>query len=154
MVSKALVDPDNIQRREPIPGRLMHVRLLLKQCTVDVVNTYQKVATSSATSTARAERSEVWASLEHILKQLPCRNPLIACGDFNTPLEGIEGQTGPMIPKYDSNATADREQLTQIIQSQDLIHLNSWTRWAKTTYVSAKSQTLIDHVFTRSRHGA
>ena len=151
MISKHFVDPNNIQHQAPVPGRLMHVRLTLNRCVLDVINVYEKVASSSSVSAAKAERSDMWSSLDQLLKLLPCRNPLVMCGDFNTPLEGIEGHTGPMIPKYDSNAPADREQLTQIILAQDLVHLNSWTRSAKATYVSAKSQTLIDHVFCRSR---
>ena len=82
MVSKRLGHSDNITWQEPIPGRILHVRVKGQLQSIDLINLYQHVFRPSNLSA----RDDFWTAMQSTLDQVPARNICIAMGDLNTSL--------------------------------------------------------------------
>ncbi|CAE7499118.1 unnamed protein product, partial [Symbiodinium sp. CCMP2456] len=102
-------------------------KLTLDGAIVDVINIYQKIMT---TSLAPAEK-----------------------GDFNTPLLPMAKRVGARASLRHATRPQDVNELSDIIADHDLLHLNSWTRFAKPTYRNGSHSSLIDHIFVRHSLG-
>ena len=160
-LSSHLCDSGSILHSALLPGRLLHVRLQLTQCTVDVVNVYQKVNNTSLAvelgaashATAKQVRREVWNALSQLLRTLPSRHILILGGDFNTPVEVVPQLVGARARLFPSVIPPDAALLKDICVDHDLLHLNSWTRFAKPTFRGPSGCSLIDHLFIRHNLG-
>ncbi|CAE6931286.1 unnamed protein product, partial [Symbiodinium sp. CCMP2456] len=158
LISQSLCDAGDILHTSPVPGRVQHVRLTLDGAIVDVVNIYQKIMTTSLApaekgsvpgTTARTIRREVWSSIQRLLRSLPSRHVVIMAGDFNTPLLPMAKRVGARASFCHATRPQDVNELADIIADHDLLHLNSWTRFAKPTYRNGSHFSLIDHIFVR-----
>ena len=78
MVSKQLCSTHELSWHEPIPGRLLHVRVHGVHRSLDILNIYQHVHAPHRLD----ERSEVWHQLLTLLDNLPRRNTVMLLGDM------------------------------------------------------------------------
>ena len=161
LIHKSLTRDAVISFGEPFPGRILHVRITTQCWALDCLNIYQHTlnwqrapkaqAVSSGTKqpTAHEVRQQVWSALDRTLAKLPVRRTLLLLGDFNTPMSKHE-RAGPRVATWNSRLPSDASRLVHILEDHDLIHLNSWSKKMGPTFIWGDSQTLIDHVFTRS----
>ncbi|OLP78151.1 hypothetical protein AK812_SmicGene41706 [Symbiodinium microadriaticum] len=161
-VADHLCTAEHILHTSPIPGRILHARLALSGATVDIVNVYQKIAASSLQSTEKGHqpgttnrglRREVWTTLRKLIRGLPSRHVVVVAGDFNTPVKSVNSRVGARADILSSTPPADQGELLDLIHDCDLLHLNSWTRFAKHTFRNGDHASLIDHIFVRHSLG-
>ncbi|CAE7905105.1 unnamed protein product, partial [Symbiodinium sp. KB8] len=159
-VADHLCTAEHILHTSPIPGRILHARLALGGATVDIVNVYQKIAVSSLQSTEKGHqpgttnrgiRREVWTVLRQLIRGLPHRHVVVVAGDFNTPVKSVNSRVGARADILSSTPPADQGELLDLIHDCDLLHLNSWTRFAKHTFRHGEHASLIDHIFVRPK---
>ena len=158
LVSDNLCSSQDILHTTVIAGRLQHIRILLNECTVDVVNVYQKVHSTSLQAEAGTEpsrtpkviRKELWSSLSALLRRLPARHILVVAGDLNTPPPQDAQLVGSRVHCSDSGRhPPDLGELHDILREHRLLLLNSWSRHAKCTFHGPHGSTFIDHIYTR-----
>ncbi|CAE7822925.1 jockey\pol [Symbiodinium sp. CCMP2592] len=85
-VSERIVGAEDLDFRDVIPGRLVHVRIHnpFQDASVDIVGVYQWVKQTKDRVSNAANRSKLWAQLGRTLDSLPRRNVLLLAGDFNS----------------------------------------------------------------------
>ena len=161
-IADHLCAAEHILHTSPIPGRLLHARLTLNGATVDIVNVYQKIAVSSLLSTEKGQkpgttnrslRREVWTALRKLLRNLPTRHIVVVAGDFNTPVKSVNTRVGARADLLSSTPPSDQGEFMDLIHDCDLLHLNSWTRFAKYTFRHGDHASMIDHIFVRHSLG-
>ena len=75
-------------------GRLMHVRVDLRQTALDIVGVYQYAWTMDSSKQVLDKRLLLWNRMSAYLSSLPVRNQLLIIGDFNCSLLHVAGGTG------------------------------------------------------------
>ena len=84
MVHKRLGNSQCVMHREILKGRMQHVRVLSGPTAIDIVNTYQHVRRTQYDQEKNMEcRMRVWNALRKTVAQLPLRNTVVWCGDYN-----------------------------------------------------------------------
>ena len=156
LIADSLCTQAQISHAVPISGRVLHVRISLPQCTIDSVNVYQKIYISGAsrqekgqTCLSMEQRSQVWASIQALLRDTPQRHLLLLAGDFNTAPVQSASHVGSRAWLYPTPRVADAHRLQAILLDNQLVLLNSWTRSAVATHVCSTSSSLIDHIYVR-----
>ncbi|CAE6948820.1 Pol [Symbiodinium sp. CCMP2592] len=160
LVSRRAFTAAQVQSRDLIPGRLMHVRLEAEP-SIDIVVGYQHTWTVPKSQPGKppdkdhllAKRSEYWASLAACIDQLPRRNQLLVMADFNTDLQPDSCQVGQGVYTRRTAHAPDRAALQDMLRQYQLIALNTWSRSGRPacTYLSAgdSNQSQIDFVLSR-----
>ena len=152
LISKQLCSSDAISWDEPIPGRLMHIRIHGHTRSIDILNAYQHVH-----APARMEdRTTFWTTLQTTLTHLPKRNNLIMMGDWNTSLTRSTTTTG--LPTYAEDTkrcqgpqSIDGHLFHNLLQQHDLVALNTWQHDLGPTFRFQAKHSRIDFVICR-RH--
>ena len=90
LVSKKLCPEHLLSWHEPIPGRLLHLRIHGQQKSNDVINIYQHVHAPDRMD----QRQDLWNHLSNVLDSLPHRNNVILLGDMNTSLQRRTAMVG------------------------------------------------------------
>ena len=84
MVHKRFGNQQHILHGEILKGRMQHVKFLHGPTAIDVVNTYQHVWRSQLDHEKDTEfRAKVWNAFRRTTEQLPRRNTVVWCGDYN-----------------------------------------------------------------------
>ena len=117
MISKRLVQQNDISWSEPIPGRVLHARIHGSHKGCDIINVYQHVHNIQRLD----ERADVWHCLHNLISTLPKRNSLFVAGDLNTSLHKRCMAVGlPTYAKDNSRhwgpAHRDADQLYNLLQ--------------------------------------
>ena len=87
MIRRAVIYSDKVAYNAIIPGRLVHLRLML-YCIHDIFSVYQH-----AWNTARHraglvhDRADLWIRLGESIRHVPRRHMLLVAGDCNIPLD-------------------------------------------------------------------
>ena len=141
------------------PGRLLHVRLHLRQMCIDVLGVYQYAwSPELGRATNVSRREEVWEALNATIERLPNRNQLVLCGDFNTDLQPCGKLVGPSTHPTHWNSEGlhrlhkDQFRFQDMISHHKLVALNSWGHTFDHTFTgnfNAKSR--IDFILTKHR---
>ncbi|CAE7227379.1 Pol, partial [Symbiodinium sp. CCMP2456] len=150
LLDRGLCSNGQVLHTDPIPGRLLHVRLQRPDWTLDTYNVYRRQIGQGRDTAeeVRALRNRVWQAFEAVLARAPQRHTILAAGDFNCPLR--EGAcAGPRCAPQDTKPPADQSSFLRALEDHHMIQVNSWQRQAGATYYHAKGQTLIDHVLLR-----
>ena len=96
-----------------------------------------------------ARRESVWNALAKAVAGLPARNQVYVAGDFNATLRSSGSLVGPGVVQSATPA-ADAETLQQIVESWQLIALNTWgPKSTAATFANADTHTQIDFLLTR-----
>ena len=152
MISKRLCHSDAISWAEPIPGRLMHIRIHGQNRSIDILNAYQHVHAPDR----QEDRTTFWTTLHTTLHHIPKRNNLIMMGDWNTSLTRSTTATG--LPTYKSDEHRclgpqhhDSHIFHNILLQHDLIAVNTWKHDLGPTFQFQNKHSRIDYVICR-RH--
>ena len=150
MVSKRLCPAHLLTWHEPIPGRLLHLRIHGNTKNIDVVNVYQHVHASDRMDS----RSQLWHQLSILLDSLPKRNNVIMMGDMNTSLQRRTSTVGLDTYCWKSGRSRgpthqDAHLLQQMIDIHSLVALNTWHHNNGPTYTFDERHSRIDFVFCR-----
>lgn len=94
LISRRFCDASQIRWTEPVPGRLLHVRILMTTRNFDVLGCYQHVHTG--TKRCFAPREAFWKALEQQLLTIPNRNTLVALGDLTAASRPLHLYVGPL----------------------------------------------------------
>ncbi|CAE7262549.1 unnamed protein product, partial [Symbiodinium sp. CCMP2456] len=88
LLDRGLCSTGQVLHTDPVPGRLLHVRLQRPDWTLDTYNVYQRQIGQGRDTAdeVRALRNRVWQALEAVLARAPQRHTVLAAGDFNCPL--------------------------------------------------------------------
>ena len=153
MVSKRLGHSDNITWQEPIPGRILHVRVKGQLQSIDLLNLYQHVFRPCNLSI----RDEFWTTLQSTLDLIPVRNICIVMGDLNTSLLTTSSKVG--LADYHSDKGRqtgpkhkDWRKWMHIIDHYDMTVLNSWSGQRGPTFISDHGSSRIDYLCCRGVH--
>ena len=150
LISKRLCHSDAISWAEPIPGRLMHIRIHGQNRSIDIVNAYQHVHAQDRLE----DRTTFWTTLQTTLHQIPKRNNLIMLGDWNTSL--TRSTTAIGLPTYVQDDRrcqgpqhSDSHVFHNILLQHDLIAVNTWQHGLGPTYRFQNKHSRIDYVICR-----
>jgi exonuclease III len=150
MVSKRLCPAHLLTWQEPIPGRLLHLRIHGYHKHIDVVNVYQHVH-----ATDRMEsRCQLWHQLSILLDSLPKRNNVIVMGDLNTSLQKRTLSVGLDSYSWDNGKRRgpthqDAHMLRNMLDIHSLVALNTWHHHLGPTYQFDHRHSRIDYIFCR-----
>ena len=89
LIAKSLCSAANLRWNELVPGRLVHVRLMMSTRNIDILGCYQHVFTRDPTCLQK--RETFWKALDSLLMQLPNRNTMALLGDMNCSLPQSQG---------------------------------------------------------------
>ena len=124
LVDKTLYTAAQIQHREILPGRLMHVRLE-GDPGVDVVICYQHAWSLHRGQPQRDEqrdqllgkRAELLAQLATLLQSLPKRNQLLLLGDLNSDLQSEGSHIGKGVHIRSGKHAGDSSMLQDLVRA-------------------------------------
>ena len=153
MISKRLGHRDNITWQEPIPGRLLHVRVKGQLQSLDLINVYQHVYRPSNLTA----RDVIWSTLQSTLATIPARKICTVMGDFNTSLPMTSSKVGLADYHSDTGRTKgpqhkDWRKWMRIVDTYDMTVLNTWTGHHGPTFVSDNGSSRIDFICCRGVH--
>ena len=152
MISKRLCPSGAISWNEPIPGRLMHIRIHGQNRSIDIVNAYQHVHAQDRLE----DRTTFWTTLQTTLHHIPKRNNLIMLGDWNTSLTRSTTAIGTTTYVHDDQRCqgpqhSDSHIFHNILLQHDLIAVNTWKHDLGPTFQFQNKHSRIDYVICR-RH--
>ena len=153
LIAKTVCPAPSIRWMEIIPGRLLHVRLLLSPRNLDILGCYQHVYNRS--SQCLPDRARFWQALDQQqLVHLPKRNTLILLGDMNCSLPSAPGICGTSTFWWKGTLRSglqhpDNKHFLAVLNRHGVVVLNSWTCKAGPTYVHGEYANRIDYICTR-----
>ncbi|CAE7872269.1 unnamed protein product, partial [Symbiodinium necroappetens] len=166
MIRTGIVPDSHIRHQALLPGRLLHIRLMLPT-PVDIMNTYQfawninKAAnvgydTKHKVDTLMKQRRRVWKHLEQWLRGTPNRHGCLIVGDMNTPITSEQPISGTGIVDPQKAQQQDQENFQELLRSHNCSVLNSWSAsgWKARTFIppgpdDRKQGTQIDFFIAR-----
>ena len=139
---------------EPVPGRLVHVRLLLPTRNVDVIGCYQHVYTGNRKSLPPHE--SFWKTLEQTLQQLPARNTVAMHGDMNCSLPESSGVCGTSFFRWQGRSKQgprheDGGRFLSILHQFGLVALNTWDASQGPTFAQNGAASICLHSLGQAR---
>jgi exonuclease III len=151
LIAKKLCRETNLRWSEVIPGRLVHVRLLMPARNIDILGCYQHVFTRD--SACKSKRETFWKAFDHHLSQMPHRNTLVILGDMNCSLAESQGVCGTTCfrwqDKLHSGTThADGGRFLSILKLHGLVALNTWNSKLGPTFTQNGHASRIDFICT------
>ena len=134
------------------PGRLLQLRVSLRDVAIDLLNIYQiPWNTRAEKKDLMKRRGEIWSKLTKALEARPRRNLLLLAGDFNGQLPMHESHVGTAISMRDGHQVAeDMHCVLDLMKQRGLVALNTWQgpRSRMHTYAMQQAKTQIDFVIT------
>ena len=149
LVSQQVAPAEAITFCSWLPGRILHVKCeCAHHATLDVVGIYQFVWQEAAKTVTASKRDAFWVTLSRLVAGIPSRNLFVLAGDFNGPVEHLPCHVGRGV--LQSRRKPDAE-LLQLLQSQNLVMLNTWSRVSSktATFVHDSARTQIDFIAVR-----
>ena len=155
LLSTKLCTVQDIRWNAIIPGRLVHVRILMPTRNVDVIGCYQHVHTGQ--KRCLQNREVLWNALEQTLRQLPARNTVAMLGDMNCSLPESPGICGTSFFRWQGKPKqgpchADGKRFLSILRQFSLVALNTWDASQSPTFAQNGAASRIDFVCTRMQH--
>ena len=152
MIAANFCSASHIQWQELQVGRLLHVRLRLRNRDADLLAGYQH--TQRRTQQCLQEREKWWQCLDDTLHSLPTRNTLLLMGDFNCNVPSAPAFAGPAAFKWNGrlhtgHMHSDAGRFLSILKHHGVATLNTWDAKQGPTYVHADVASRIDFFCTR-----
>ena len=155
MISTRLARPSHIRCSSIVKGHLLHVRVQVHDHSIDVLGLYQHSwKPSEGRQTAR---EQVLASLQRALSDVPRRNLLIVCGDFNTDFLPKAPAIGHAPVHKAPSSLEDTQLFWDLLTSNDLCAINTWggkNEYTCTTMQGSRSlgHSFLDGILLRRMH--
>ena len=157
LIRQGLVTSDQIRSVAVLPGRLLHIRLLMEVPLV--LGIYQVAwnphkATLPAlckTETLLKQRNRIWQHLHRWLRTVPARNGCILAGDFNVAVETEHPWCGGGVTPHQGQHQ-DRTEFQDLIRVHQCTVLNTWRSGGASarTFLSPG----VKEATTNSKHGS
>ena len=153
LIRKKICPVTNIGFAEDIPGRLGHLRIHFQKRALDILGCYQYVDTR--THDCKTRREFFWDRLDNLLHKLPKRNSFLLCGDLNCSLQADGHHVGQNLftwrnQRHSGPRHKDMPRLQALIQSHDLLAMNTWSAKHPPTFVHGDHASRIDYFFMRA----
>ena len=149
MVRRTLVRQSQLAYHDIIPGRLMHIRLMLTQI-FDLYAVYLTAWNTSKTHRGLLlARQDLWDKFRRGIQNIPKGHQLILAGDFNTPLNKDPSHVGSINPRFNQALQADKHQFQQLIQDLSLTAVHCHQKYVP-TFLHGTHRSRIDFVFLRN----
>ena len=153
MVAKQFCAAKDISWHEPLPGRILHLRIHGASNSIDVINVYQFVSNHSNLES----RAEVWNLLQSLIQSIPKRNILILGGDFNCSLRQRSSSVGAGTFLNDhkrcfGSVHSDEDLFHSILKTHDIQALNTWSLQNTATYEFGLHRSRIDFLCCKRVH--
>lgn len=155
MVSRRLITSEHIGFQEVIPGRILHARLHFSHWSTDLIAVYQYA--DDHTQHRLQLRASLWDKLDDYLYQLPKRNQLVCCGDFNCALNAISPWVGTSTFRWKGRQChghqhRDMMKFQQLLQRHALLAANSWSAAIGPSFFHGDYAARIDFFLIRIQH--
>ena len=152
LLRRSLCTGDSLSLVEPMPGRILHIRLAYRARAFDLIACYQFADTRM--SARHAQRTEFWQILEQHAQTLPQRNSLLYAGDFNCSLPKAGHHVGTdRFCMHGRSCTGplhtDHTRFLHFVKQFDLTALNSWNGTLPPTFYNASFGSRIDFFLQR-----
>eukprot|EP00438_Fugacium_kawagutii_P000665 Skav222317 [mRNA] locus=scaffold1249:220947:222023:- [translate_table: standard] len=137
LINRRLADQSQLLWDEPLPGRLVHLRLLGPGQPLDIVAGYQ-YAWQPGEHRAR-QRSTWWQQADRVLRTCSKRNQLLFAGDLNCAIPALPGRVGcsqfsTASGHHSGFQHPDSHRFKELLEQHDLLVLNSWDPSAPPTF--------------------
>ena len=147
LVSKKLCPEHLLSWHEPIPGRILHLRIHGHLKSIDVINIYQHVHAPDRME----KRQELWNHLSTVLDSLPKRNNVILMGDLNTSLQRRTAMVGLDTYAWKQERRRgpthqDGHLLSNLLGIHSFSALNTWHHHLGPTYRFDDRHSRIDFI--------
>ena len=150
LIHSRLTEAGHIRSGTMANGRVQHTRIYDPDGGVDIINVYQRVWAHGAVEEVRAQRKTVWNAINKCLEEIPARNQVLLCGDFNTQLPYCKRVTGTAVGSTKYRDARDAHELLDILRLHGLVAVNTFHDAKHYTYCGPGSRTQIDYLFVRS----
>lgn len=152
MINRKLIQSEHIGYEVVVPGRLLHVRLHFLSSALDILAVYQHA--DDSTLAQLQQRHIFWDKLDDFIYNLPKRNQLICCGDFNSALPAAPPWTGTGTFRWNGlqqtgRQHKDMQRFLQILRNNTLTAANSWSAAIGPSYFHSDYAARIDFFLVR-----
>ena len=149
MVRKTLIRASMLAYTVLIPGRLLHLRLMLDRVH-DVYPIYQTAwNTIKPIRTLLQDRQDLWGKLRQCIQHTPQSHMMVVIGDFNCPLQQDSQYIGSHDPRFDQALQSDKQDFQLMIRELSLNAVHCKQKYIP-TFLHGSHQTRIDFAFMRS----
>ena len=154
LVVKSLCNAADLRWNELIPGRFVHVRLMMPTRNIDILGCYQHVYTRA--NSCLHSREQFWKALDSLLMQIPNRNTLALLGDMNCSLPPSNGICGTASFRWRDQLVPgtthpDANRFLSILKQHGLVALNTWDSSQGPSFASQGGVSRIDYFCTRKQ---
>lgn len=152
MVARSLLKAAHIGFHEVMPGRILHTRLHFANKSLDVLAVYQFA--DDGTQPRLQQREVFWDTLDTYLFQMPARNQLVCCGDYNCALKGAPPWVGTNTFKWQGHQHTgkhhrDMERFQELLRRHALTAANTWTSSTGPSFFHGDYAARIDFFLLR-----
>ena len=152
MVHKSLCTLSDIRAIELVQGRLQQVRLPWQNSHIHVITGYQHVWQSQLTKNENIEQRKTWTTrLQGLLNQIPQRDKLIVCADFNTTAMREPPFIGPCSLHRNSKARQYLKPINAVCREFNLTAINTFACRKPHTFQNGKTKSQIDFILVRQK---
>ena len=149
MVRKTLIRASMLAYAVLIPGRLLHLRLMLDRVH-DVYTIYQTAWSTTKSSRALLqERQDLWGKLRQCIHHTPQSHMMVVIGDFNCPLQRDSHSIGSHDPRFEQALQTDKHDFQLMIRELPLVAVHCKQKYVP-AFLHGSHQTRIDFAFMRS----
>lgn len=127
MISRKVCAPHAVSWHDPIPGRLLHIRVHGTHNNIDIINVYQHTCKPAHME----HRSDLWSQLYTLLSPLSSKNVLVLAGDFNCSADQASDAVGYSTfccdgQRRQGSKHPDSTVLMQLFRQFSIQALNTW----------------------------
>ena len=150
LIHKDLCRSTQIKFQPVIPGRLLLVRVPLRQTYLNLINVYQHYVQNPDVDEQKVfQREHLLHQLDGVTNSIPCRHLLLISGDFNARLRPCGSRVGRAVGQ--SSVQPD-EDLLAYMESHDLVAVNTWGPISSYSNSFGDHRSVIDFVMLRRLH--
>ena len=132
MIRKTLLRPSLLAYAVLIPGRLIHIRLMLERVH-DLYTVYQTAwSTTRSAHALLHDRQDLWQKLSQDVQHTPNSHMLLIAGDFDCPLQVHPPYIGSFDPRYAKALQTDKLIFQQLVQDLSLIAVHCRQKYVPT----------------------
>lgn len=152
MIARRLIPQEHIGYEEVIAGRILHVRLHFIQYAFDILAIYQHADDHSVIQMQK--RQHFWDTLDNYIYNLPSRNQLVCCGDFNCALPTAPPWVGTKSFRWQGTLHTghqhrDMPRFLQLLKHNALVATNTWSSQIGPSYFHGMYAARIDFFLIR-----
>ena len=152
MIARPLISQEHIGYEEVVAGRILHVRLYFIKYAFDILAIYQHADDHSVTQMQK--RNHFWDTLDNYMFQLPSRNQMVCCGDFNCALPAAPPWVGTGSFRWQGSLQKghqhrDMPRFLQLLKRNAVTATNTWSSTIGPSFFHGNYAARIDFYLIR-----